>query len=428
MLPLLDPDPPAIFQPQRFIGMDIDKRTVVVIGLDPKQKTVIGPVRISLDRFEGWCLANLKSDDAVVMEASVNTWHLYDLILPLVGSVTVAHPLMVRLITAARVKTDKEDAYKLARLLQAEMVPEVWVPPHHVRELRALVAHRKRLISQRTQARNRLHAVLHRHNLVPPKATPFAACYREWWLELKLDPCEKLRVRQDLTLLDTLGPLITEVETELIQLSQATEWAEAATYLVQLPGLGIVSAMIILSAIGDITRFAAAEKLVGYAGLGASVHSSGQTHQTGGITKEGRRELRTALVESAWSAVEHHPHWKARFDKLAGRMGKKKAIVAIARKLLVTVWHVLFKREVDRQAVPEKVALKLIIWSRKLKPEGRHGQSTAEFVRSRLDRLGLGAELEEVGWPSTPKLHLPPSSLRYDGSLTTVPTQMVASS
>ncbi len=425
MMTLTDPDLPAPFRPQRFIGMDIDKRTVVVVGLDSKQKVVIGPVRINLDRFERWCLDNLKSSDAVVMEASVNTWHLYDLILPLVGSVTVAHPLMVRLITAARVKTDKEDAYKLARLLQAEMIPEVWVPPTHVRELRALVAHRNRLIRQRTQARNRLQAVLHRHNLVPPKAVPFGACHREWWLELKLEVCEKLRVRQDLTLLDTLGPLITEVESELVQLSQSTEWAESATYLVQLPGIGIVSAMIILSAIGDIKRFEAAEKLVGYAGLGASVHSSGQTHQSGGITKEGRRELRTVLVEAAWAAAEHHPYWKARFDKLAGRIGKKKAIVAIARKLLVSVWHVLTKWEADRQAEPEKVALKLVIWSRKLKPQGRHGLSTAEFVRSRLDRLGLGAELQEVGWPSTPKLRLPPSGLRDNGSSTT-PSPLVA--
>src|SRR4051794_6366441 len=104
---------PVEFQPQRFIGMDIDKHTVVIVGLDPKQKTVLGPCRIGFDRFAGWCQNNFRPTDAVVMEASVNTWHLYDQILPLVGSVTVAHPLMVRLITAARVKTDKEDAYKL---------------------------------------------------------------------------------------------------------------------------------------------------------------------------------------------------------------------------------------------------------------------------------------------------------------------------
>jgi transposase len=323
---------------------------------------------------------------------------------------------MVRLITAARVKTDKGDAYKLARLLLAQMVPEVWVLPEPVRELRALVAHRKRLISQRTQARNRLQAVLHRHNLVPPTAVPFGECHRKWWENLALNPTEKLRVKQDLILLDTLGPLIGELEDQLVQLSYSAYWHHQATYLLQLPGIGVLTGMVILSAIGDITRFPSAKKLVGYAGLGASIHASGQTPQTGGITKEGRRELRTALVEAAWAAVKHHTHWKAYFQRLSKRIGSKKAIVAVARKLLVTIWHVLTKEEVDREGNVDKLALKLVMWSRKLKPMGRQGISTAQFVRDHLDQLGLGYELEEVGWPHTAKLHLPPSRLnRFQG-------------
>jgi transposase len=83
--------------------------------------------------------------------------------------VTVAHPLAVKLISAARVKTDARDTIKLARLLAANLIPSVWVPPLVVRELRALIAHRKRLVKQRTQARNRLHGVLQRHNLIPPQ-------------------------------------------------------------------------------------------------------------------------------------------------------------------------------------------------------------------------------------------------------------------
>src|SRR6516225_5945119 len=98
--------------------------------------------------------------------------------------------------------------------------------------------------------------------------------------------------------------------------------------------------MTILAAIGEISRFPSPQKLVGYSGLGASVHASGQTHHTGPITKQGRRELRTVLVEAAWSAVEHHPFWKAEFARLVPALGKGKAIVAIARKLLVVVWHV----------------------------------------------------------------------------------------
>lgn len=90
-----------------------------------------------------------------------------------------------------------------------------------------------------------------------------------------------------------------------------------------------------------------------------------------GITKEGRCELRTALVEAAWAVVKYHRSVKAYFERLAKRIGSKKAIVAVARKLLVTIWHVLTKQEVDREGNVEKLALKLIMWSRKLKSAGR---------------------------------------------------------
>jgi transposase len=85
--------------------------------------------------------------------------------------------------------------------------------------------------------------------------------------------------------LDQLALLISEVETQLNRLSLAEPWAELTPYLLQLPGIGLITAMTILSAIGQIERFPSAKKLVGYAGLGAKVHASGQTHPTGGITK-----------------------------------------------------------------------------------------------------------------------------------------------
>src|SRR3970040_1329035 len=95
----------------------------------------------------------------------------------------------------------------------------------------------------------------------------------------------------------------------------------------QLSGLSVLLSMTVLAAIGDITRFEHAQKLVGYAGLGASVHASGQTHKNGRITKTGRRELRWALVEAAWSAVRYHPYWKAEFERLARGGPDKQTIV-----------------------------------------------------------------------------------------------------
>ena len=139
------------------------------------------------------------------------------------------------------------------------------------------------------------------------------------------------------------------------------------------------------------------------------MHASGQTHRGGGITKQGRRELRAALVEAAWVAVNTHRDWRQRFEKLTARMGKQKAIVAIARKLLVVVWHVLAYQQADRQADPQKVARFFLSWGRKLGTTHRQGQRVATFARQQLDKVGLGSELEQVhlGYTYT----LPPSSL-----------------
>ncbi len=317
-----------------------------------------------------------------MLESASNAWHLHDQIRPLVASVTVAHPLMVKLITAARVKTDSRDVLSLARLLVAGLIPAVWVPPPEVRELRALVAHRRRLVTQRTQARNRLHSILHRHNLVPPSGNLFAAAHRSWWDGLGLPPSERLQAKQDLALLDCLQPLIKEVEAELTRLSTIEPWAAQVPYLVQLPGIGVLSAMVLLSAIGDISRFPSAKKLVGYAGLGASVHDSGQSRHTGHITKQGRKEIRHTLVEVAWAAVEHYAYWKALFGRLATRMARSNAIVAVARKLLVTVWHVLTHRQADRRAEAEKVAFKFIAWAADLGKDGRQGLTQDRRLRS----------------------------------------------
>lgn len=209
-----------------------------------------------------------------------------------------------------------------------------------------------------------------------------------------LSASEKLRIRQDLCLLGSLEPLIEEVDVELTRLSGIERWRSHVTFLLQLPGIGVINALVLLAAIGDITRFPGAKQLVGYAGLGASVHASGQTYQTGHITKQGRKEMRAALVEAAWMAVEHHPHWKEQFEQLARRIGKKKAIVAIARKLLVIIWYVLSKQEADRHTDHERVARAIMEWARNKSTATRLGLSRLEFVRRELDRLGIGAQMD----------------------------------
>src|SRR5690242_15320714 len=126
------------------------------------------------------------------------------------------------------------------------------------------------------------------------------------------------------------------------------------------------------------------------------MHASGQTERTGAITKEGRREIRTALVEAAWAAVASHPHWKAVFQRLAARIGKRKAIVAIARKLLVVIWHVLTDHGADGYAEREAVARKLLRWGGRNHTATHQGLSRSAFVRRQLEILGLGHDLEAL--------------------------------
>jgi hypothetical protein len=182
--------------------------------------------------------------------------------------------------------------------------------------------------------------------------------------------------------------------------------------LLQLPGVGLITTLTLLAASGDITRFPTASQLVGYAGLGGRVHDSGQTHHTGRITKAGRRDIRAAMVEAAHTACRVHPHWQAALARLEPRLGKNKAIVAIARKLLVAVWHVLTHGSSDRYAVEEQVARKLLHHAYNLGAENRQGRSPTEYAREQLDRLGLGTELSAVAWGKKRAIPLPPPGLK----------------
>jgi hypothetical protein len=223
-----------------------------------------------------------------------------------------------------------------------------------------------------------------------------------------MGPLEKVNVQSDL---DTLQ----FAEKQLMQLTsmmaEIANQKEEVTRLLQLPGFGVVTAVTVWAAIGDIHRFEDAQHLVGYAGLGTKVHDSGMSTRTGRITKAGRRDLRVVLTEAAQVAANSHPHWKAELARLQPRLGRNKAIVAIARKLLVAVWYILAQHKTDRFAQPEAIAQKLLKFAYQLGKETRpKGQSAAQFVRQRLDALQLGQELTGIAWGSKKPIPLPPST------------------
>jgi transposase len=399
---------------KRYIGLDVHKHYLIALGVDEDLKVVLPARRVELSHLESWMKKILTQQDDVVLEMTTNTWQLYDELSEYAGKVIVVHPPHVALITRSQVMNDKIAASILARLLAKGLLVGVWVPPQEIRELRGLVAQRKKMTGLATQAKNRLQAVLQRHHLVPPEGNLFQAVQQRWWLALPLGTLEKVNVQSDL---ETLQFAQAQQMRLTSMMEEIASQQEQITRLLQLAGFGVVTAVTVWAAIGNIQRFADAQHLVGYAGFGTKVHDSGMTSRSGRITKAGRRDLRMVLIEAAQVAANSHPHWKAELARLQPRLGRNKAIVAIARKLLVAVWYILSQNQTDRFAQPQAIAQKLLGFAYRVGKENRPaGQSAAQFVRERLDTLHLGAELTHISWGSKRPIPLPPSSLKTERS------------
>jgi len=388
-------------QIERYIALDIHKEYVLAGGQNAKQEWVMPPRQIKMAKFREWASVNLQAGDAVVIETTTNVWDIYDVVAPLVTRTVVAHAGAVRQIAEARVKTDREDVKRLIRLLIADIVPEVWIPPMEVRELRGMISYRNRLVKMATMVRNRLQSLLHRHNILLPKGKLLDA---NWWQEQKMSKLEKMQIQQELAMLEQLDKHKREVNAELGRQCLQEPWGTQAVRLLQLPGFGVVMTMIVLSAIGDIQRFESAKYLVGYAGLGAGIHESGKEHIEKRITKSGRKELRWALVEAAWQAIRISPYWKDQYEKYLRRMRRpNQAIVVIARKLLVAVWQVLAKEETDMHASEEDLAYKMLVLAWDLDEDVRMGLTYKQFAKYALMKLGIETDITRFVRKNVPR-------------------------
>jgi len=379
---------------KRFFGFDLHKNFVVAAAVNASQEVIFKPHKINSADLEAWIIKHITNEDEVVIEAMSCAWMIYDILIQHASRVVVAHPYHIKLIASSFVKTDKRDAVAMARLLAANILPEVWIPPKPVRELRSLINHRNRLVQRRADAKCRLQGLYQQYRIVAPDGR--AAFEPEYWTNLNLPQVEKLRARHTSEEIELLTQQIQEAEEVLLQLSAQPPWVEQVPYLIQLPGIGIIMAMTILAAVGEIGRFASSKKLVGYAGLGVRIHSSGETTKTGGITKQGRRELRYAMIEAAWNAIKNSPFWRKKHEQLTQRMDNQKAATAIARKLLVVVWNVLTKQEMDREANSEVVGRSLLCWGWKYRLATSLGMKPAEFAGWQLSKLGI--QLEKINY------------------------------
>jgi len=381
---------------RRYIALDIHKHYSVVAGVNFDGQVIVEPVRVEHAGLEAWLEKRIEATDYVVIESTTNAWHIYDLLEPLAEKVLVANPIKVKQIAQARVKTDIRDTLILARLLAANMIPAIWVPPVEVRNLRYLLSQRRHLIGMHTQTVNRMHSVAHRHHLSHPKGKRFNEKNTGWQADTELSDSEKFQLELDMNTRQHLDEQAGKITKKLARMSHEKPWAGSMMYLMQLPGFGVVTGMTILSAIGDITRFDDFKKLSSYSGLTPGVEQSGTKNRGKGITKEGRKDLRWAMVEVAQRAVKSDPHWQRRFNELCRRMHRNQAIVVIAHRLLELVWFVLARKQSYRHFSDEKIAYKYLTWSWQIDESDRDGLTRQQFARYYLMRLGIGHDLERI--------------------------------
>jgi transposase len=346
--------------------------------------------------LEGWLQKNLQESDPVVIESTTNAWHVYDRLEPLAERVVVANPIPVKQIALARVKTDIRDTLILARLLAANRVPEVWVPPLHVRPMRQLLSPRRQLVETHTQIVNRMHSVAHRHHLTHERGKRFNEKNTGWQKDARLSQMEQFQLALEMENREYIEKQIERISQEVRKLSHQKPWSDSMVYGMSLPGFGVITAMTVLAALGEIERFETRKKLSSYSGLTPGVEQSGTKKRGKGITKEGRRELRWALVEAAQQAVKSDPLLKMRFEALQKRMHRNQAIVAIAHHLLELVWYVLTRRQPYRGFTQERIAYKYLTWGWQMDEAARDGLTRQQFARYYLMRLGIGHDLERI--------------------------------
>jgi transposase len=248
----------------------------------------------------------------------------------------MVHPLQCKAIASARLKNDKVDAATLAQLLRADLLPEAWIAPPQVRQLRAMLRHRAQLVRLRTLLRNRVHAVLADHGHGRP-----AGCWsgpgRQWLASLELPAVSREVIDDALALMDAIQQPVDRLDAEVRQRAKADPRVKVLT---QLPGVGPFTALVLLAEIGDITRFGSARKLASWAGLTPTVRGSDRTVHHGHISKQGPTWARWVLCEAAQTA-KRHPDFAPAYEALSRRRGKKIATTAIARKLITRAYHLL---------------------------------------------------------------------------------------
>jgi transposase len=360
-----------------FYGLDVHKEFFQVCALAEDGQTRrdfrVGGNAEAIEAFG----QRLARSDQVVLEATFHSWAIVQILRRYVDRVVVADPSQLKAIANARVKTDKVDAHILAQLLRMDFLPEVELPAAETWAVRQLMAHRNQLRRQSVATKNTIHAVLNRSLLRYPGSFLFTEKGFRWLAEVALPPSERMVLDHQTALLREVQARLAAVDQALVE--QARLHADAKL-LVTIPGVDVVVAMGFLAAIGSIDRFPSPQKLAAYFGLVPKVRQSASTCYYGHITKAGSRNARWLAIEAAHTIARSNSPLAATYLRIRRRKGHQIAVTALARKLVVVVWHLLTTQQPYRYAAPERTRSKLRRLQKDERPHAARAPRTLDEV------------------------------------------------
>ena len=316
-----------------YVGLDVHFRQSTFCVLDEHGR------KVRIETIKGpWgnvllALAKIKEPWAVCFEASTGYGVLYRRLAAMAQRVVVAHPGHLRLIFRSKRKNDRIDAERLAKVLYLDEVPAVHVPGEAVLAWRGLIAHRNRLVKERTVLKNCLRALLRGQGIVAPRSL-WSQKGIAWLQELELPTLlDALRRDQLLERMLTVQGQIRRVEHELNRIGDKDP---QVALLRTIPGVGMRTAEAVVAYVDDVKRFANVRKVGSYFGLVPRQDASATVNHLGHITKQGPGQVRRLLTEAAWQGVRRSPRLRSYFERISqgNRERRKIALVATAHYLV----------------------------------------------------------------------------------------------
>jgi transposase len=331
------------------MGLDQHRAQITVEWIDTATGEVsrarVAPAdRAGVRRFAG----RFRGEDLEVALEATTGWRCGVEEFEAVGArVHLAEPAetAARRGTKKRAKSDRADARHLRGLLMVGRLPESWIPPEHLLDLRARVRLRHTLVDQRREWQQRIQAVLYHHG-VPPRSWLLGAESRAWLVSLHLPPAAREQISVALALIDALDAQLSPLDQELRAYAKRQPGCRA---LMRHYGIGPLTSITILAELGDARRFSSSREAVRYAGLDITVHQSDARRAPGHLSRQGPSALRWALFEAAQCARRPASPDHDYYIETAARLGGNRACLAVARKLLKRSFHAL--RELGEEAL-----------------------------------------------------------------------------